>query len=97
MTQLNAYDSLLDWAINAHSLEDTPTAQSRKQALLAEINRALGTGYKEPHLNNWLAERKPTPQRVWRLLAMMLIEAEVSFDDPALGGELIRLLALSPS
>lgn len=94
MTGLTNYTSLLDWAINSHSLADTPTDQSRKQALLGDINRALGTRYREQHLNNWLAGRKPTPGRVWRYLALMLVECEVAFDQPALGRELIRLLEL---
>ncbi|MBU0538527.1 MAG: hypothetical protein KKG73_08835 [Gammaproteobacteria bacterium] len=95
MTELCKYPSLIDWAINSHALEDTPTAASRKRALLEDINRALDTNYSEPHLNNWLRGSKPTPQRVWRYLTLMLIEAEVSFDHPALGSELVRLLELN--
>lgn len=94
MTKLKQYKNLLDWAINSHSLEDTPTDVSRKNALLAEINTALETNYSEQHLNNWLASRKPTPQRVWRYLAYALIDSEVGYEQPALGKELIRLMDL---
>lgn len=94
MSNLTNYTTLLDWAINSHNLEDTPSGASRKNALLVEINTALNTNYSEPHLNNWLANRKPTPQRVWRYLANILIEVEVAYDNHELGNNLIRLLKL---
>ena len=95
MTRLNRYTSILDWAIDAHSFEDTPTNESRKRVLLKEINKALGTNYSEQHMNNWLAGRKPTPQRVWRFLAAMLIDLEVGFKNPTLGRSLKKLLGLN--
>lgn len=35
-----------------------------KKAALTDFNRELGTNYKIRHLDNWLAGRKPIPQRI---------------------------------
>lgn len=93
MSNLANYKSLTDWAINAYRHdEETPTDISRKQAALAELNRNLGTAYKEPHLNNWLAGRKPTPRRVVDYWIDQLLEVEVQFDNETLGSELRRII-----
>lgn len=94
---LEEYSSLLDWAINAHQ-EGTATQGERKQALLNEINKRLGTGYKQSHLNNWAANppRKRMPRRVWEWLAYDLIENEIGFDDPEKSNSLLTLLQLKP-
>jgi len=94
MSSLSNYTSLLDWGINAHILEDTPTNISRKRALLAELNRHCGTNYSEQHLNSWYAGRKKTPEPVWRYLCWNLIECELGYDQPELAGELLRLMGL---
>lgn len=70
--------ALLQWALDTQPQEDYPTPAMRKRALLAELNGALGTAYKEPHLNNWIAGRKTTPVGVWRILAAQYIKQTVS-------------------
>ena len=94
MSNLAQYETLIDWAINSHSLEDTPTDVSRKNVLLAEINAALQTNYSEQHLNNWLANRKPTPRWVWRHLVYMLLDVEVGYENSDLSANLVRLMQL---
>lgn len=91
MSDLAQYKSLTDWAINAHRDKDTPSDTSRKLAALAELNRNLGTAYKEQHLNNWLAGRMPTPRRVVDFWVDQILETEVEFEDYELGSQLRRL------
>lgn len=45
-----------------------------KARLLELINAELGTAYQEPHLNNWLADRKPVPRTVWDMLASLFLK-----------------------
>lgn len=87
---LEDYKNLCDWAIRAYALEDTLASQ--KDAVLAEVNRKLGTNYQRNHIDNWLAERVPTPKRVRGLWIDHLIEVEVEFEYSKLGKQLRRLI-----
>lgn len=91
--KLSNYRNLVDWALNAHQLEDLPTLPMRKDHLLRQLNEKLSTKYERKHIDNWLAERANTPKRVRELLIDELIETEVQFDDEELGKNLRRLLA----
>lgn len=84
-SRLTKYASLLDWG-----LQNTEPREgiSHKRTLLAELNAALDTDYKEQHLNNWLAARKPTPRRVHDYLSARLIETTI---DDKNTKEIIRL------
>ena len=92
MHTLSNYKNLIDWALNAHQLEDLPTPASRKDDLLRQINEKLSTSYKRKHIDNWLASRAATPKRVREMLIDELIENEVQFDHESLGAQLRRLL-----
>lgn len=86
---------LLQWALDTQPREDYPTLPARKRALLAELNRACGTAYKEPHLNSWLAGRKKLPGPAWRYLAAEYIELILQ-DTPGAGAVIIDMLELHP-
>lgn len=56
---------------------------------LQEINATLGTNYAERHLDNWVAGRKPTPQRVRDLLRKHYL---IKVLGEAVGGEIAEVL-----
>lgn len=93
MHKLSNYKNLIDWALNAHrNFEAEVSLAERKDEILRELNRGLGTGYKRQHIDNWLSGRKDTPKRVRELLIDELLESEVQYDFPELGRELRRIL-----
>lgn len=95
MHTLSNYKNLVDWALNAHQLEDLPTLAARKDDLLRQLNVKLNTNYQRKHLDNWLSERKDTPKRIRALLIYELIEVEVECDHEELGRQLRRLISIN--
>ncbi|GLR55207.1 hypothetical protein KYK30_31255 [Shinella yambaruensis] len=84
---------LLQWALETMPPEDYDKPAARKRALVEELNRFLGTAYAVPHLNSWLAGRKPLPVRAWQHLAAEYIEQEL-FEQGDLAERMIALLGL---
>lgn len=64
--------SLVEAFIKIYETKDVSIAKN-KEIILKIINQEVGTNYNVNALNNWLAERKPTPRRVQSFMRQSVI------------------------